>query len=151
MSLRNLVRSAVRGVMANKLRAVLTMLGIVIGVGSVIAMLALGNGARASVDGNFRSLGSDEIQIDEKMAMENNRLVPAGEILTYEDGLNLPAAVSQVDRVDIVVAGAGHVRYSHNVVDLIFLGTTADELRSLSSDGDFLPDNWPPGQPIHPQ
>ena len=48
MSLIDLLRSALRSVAANKLRAALTMLGVVIGVASVIAMLALGNGARAA-------------------------------------------------------------------------------------------------------
>ncbi len=46
MSLSHLILTALRGVSANKLRAALTMLGIIIGVASVIAMLALGNGAR---------------------------------------------------------------------------------------------------------
>ena len=50
MSLIDLLRTALRSVSANKLRAALTMLGVVIGVASVIAMLALGNGARAAVD-----------------------------------------------------------------------------------------------------
>ena len=45
MSLLDLLRTALRSVSANKLRAALTMLGVVIGVASVIAMLALGNGA----------------------------------------------------------------------------------------------------------
>ena len=46
----NVLRTAYRGLAANKLRAALTMLGIVIGVASVMAMLALGNGARAAVE-----------------------------------------------------------------------------------------------------
>ena len=73
MSLLNLFKTAARSVMTNKLRAGLTMLGIMIGVASVIVMLALGNGARAAVDANFRSLGSDEMQISEKRVMKNGR------------------------------------------------------------------------------
>src|SRR5258708_30900841 len=93
----NLLRTAWRGALANKLRAVLTMLGIVIGVDSVIVMLALGNGARAAVDTNFRWLGSDEVQVSMRQVNQNGQSVPAGKLLTYEDGLALPAGVPQVD------------------------------------------------------
>ena len=55
--------AAAGGIAGNKLRAALTMLGIVIGVAAVILMLALGNGARAAVDANFRFLGSDVVRI----------------------------------------------------------------------------------------
>ena len=60
-----------RNVAANKLRAVLTMLGVVIGVASVIAMLALGNGARAAVDATFQSLGANQIQLGQRFAMKD--------------------------------------------------------------------------------
>ena len=59
----NLIKTAARGLGSNKLRAFLTTLGIIIGTASVIAMLALGNGARAAVEASFRSLGSDQVSI----------------------------------------------------------------------------------------
>ena len=43
------IRIALRALGANKLRAALTMLGMIIGVGAVIAMVAIGNGAQAAV------------------------------------------------------------------------------------------------------
>ena len=55
--------TALQGLNGNKLRAALTTLGIIIGVTSVITVLALGNGARAAVEANFRFLGSDNIRI----------------------------------------------------------------------------------------
>lgn len=61
MNILDLIRTSFRGAFANKLRALLTMLGVVIGVASVIAMLALGNGARAAVDATFKSLGATQI------------------------------------------------------------------------------------------
>jgi len=71
MSLTDLLRTALRSVSANKLRAALTMLGVVIGVASVIAMLALGNGARAAVDATFQSLGANQIQIGQRYGPES--------------------------------------------------------------------------------
>src|SRR5262245_30344763 len=54
-------RSAFRALRVNKLRSALTMLGIIIGVGAVIAMVAVGAGARARVADQIRSLGSNMI------------------------------------------------------------------------------------------
>ena len=70
MTLFNTILTAWNGILGNKLRATLTTLGIVIGVASVISMLALGNGARAAVDANFRYLGSDMVQIAVKQKID---------------------------------------------------------------------------------
>ena len=148
MTFINLLRTAWRGALANKLRAALTMLGIVIGVDSVIVMLALGNGARAAVDTNFRWLGSDEVQISERQVSKNGQLVPAGKLLAYQDGLALPAAVPAVDWVDMSVGGPGRVRYGRNVSNLTFEGVTADALRSLLSSGQVEPAHWPANRPF---
>ncbi|MCX7960279.1 MAG: ABC transporter permease [Burkholderiales bacterium] len=59
MSAIALLRVAMRSLAANKLRSALTMLGIVIGVAAVIVMLAVGAGARARVEEQIRSLGSN--------------------------------------------------------------------------------------------
>jgi len=78
MSLLDLLRTSWRGASANKLRAILTMLGIIIGVASVIAMLALGNGARAAVEARFRSLGANQVQISEAMSFNDGNIEQAG-------------------------------------------------------------------------
>jgi putative ABC transport system permease protein len=143
MTVTNLLRTAWRGALANKLRAALTMFGIVIGVDSVIVMLALGNGARAAVDTNFRWLGSDEVRISMRQVLRNGQLVPAGKPLVYEDGLGMAAAVPLVNWVDMSVGGPGRVRYGRNVGQVIFQGVTADALRSLLSGGQVEPAHWP--------
>src|SRR5512147_1619112 len=101
MSFLNTILTALRGLATNKLRASLTTLGIIIGVASVIIMLALGNGARAAVAAQFRFLGSDAIQISKRMALKNGDFVDSGQILSYLDGLNLPSQVAMVSRVDM--------------------------------------------------
>jgi putative ABC transport system permease protein len=53
------LRLALRAVLRNKLRSFLTALGIVIGVGAVIAMVAIGEGAKARVEAAFSSMGSN--------------------------------------------------------------------------------------------
>jgi len=59
MSVLEILRVALRALGRNKMRSALTMLGIVIGVGAVIAMVAIGDGARARVEQAFASMGSN--------------------------------------------------------------------------------------------
>ena len=58
-----LLREAVQSIRANRMRTLLTMLGIVIGVGAVIVMVALGTGARQQIEASINSLGTNVIMI----------------------------------------------------------------------------------------
>ncbi len=58
-----IIKIAFRALRRNKMRTVLTMLGIIIGVGAVIAMVALGRGAKAQVEARIAALGQNVIQI----------------------------------------------------------------------------------------
>jgi ABC-type antimicrobial peptide transport system permease subunit len=58
------VRLAIRGLNRNKLRTVLTMLGMIIGVAAVMTMVALGNGAQASVEQDVRSAGTNLVHVN---------------------------------------------------------------------------------------
>ncbi len=147
----NTLLTALRGLASNKLRAALTTLGIVIGVASVIVMLALGNGARAAVAENFRMLGSDQINISERLVAKNGQLVSSGKILSYQDGLELPAAVSRIDRVDMEVGGSAKARHGRDAEDINFTGTTASGLETLASNGSVQPTGWPEGKPLLPE
>ena len=63
MNVINLFKIALRAIAANKLRSFLTMLGIIIGVASVIAMLAIGQGSKQSIQANIAEMGSNMIMI----------------------------------------------------------------------------------------
>lgn len=63
MNMANLFKIALRAIAANKLRSFLTMLGIIIGVASVIAMLAIGQGSKKSIQANIAEMGSNMIMI----------------------------------------------------------------------------------------
>ena len=63
MNITNLFKIALRAIAANKLRSFLTMLGIIIGVASVIAMLAIGQGSKQSIQKNISEMGSNMIMI----------------------------------------------------------------------------------------
>jgi putative ABC transport system permease protein len=63
MKLTNLLRLALRAIQRNKMRSFLTMLGIIIGVGSVIAMIAIGEGSKQSIQSQIKGMGSNMITI----------------------------------------------------------------------------------------
>lgn len=63
MNYSNLFKIAMRAIAANKLRSFLTMLGIIIGVASVIAMMAIGLGSKKSIQANISEMGSNMIMI----------------------------------------------------------------------------------------
>ena len=59
MNLFQTLRVALRALLRNKMRSFLTTLGIIIGVGAVIAMVAIGEGAKAQVEEAFASMGTN--------------------------------------------------------------------------------------------
>jgi putative ABC transport system permease protein len=86
------IRSALRALMANKLRSALTMLGIVIGVGAVVALLSIGTGAQASITNRIEGIGANLITV---FAGTRNQFAPSGAgggataPLTYEEAQQL--------------------------------------------------------------
>jgi len=73
MNFRESARFALRGVLANKLRSLLTMSGIIIGVAAVIILIAAGNGASASVQQSISALGSNTITVTSTSTGAGNR------------------------------------------------------------------------------
>jgi putative ABC transport system permease protein len=142
MKLKHILRTAFRGISANLLRSVLTALGVMIGVASVITTLALGNGARASVDSSFRFLGSDQVQVNTKMDMSKGEFKAVGKNLTYEDGLNMLNLVPLVDHVDMNVSASTKLRSGRNVVDQAVIGTTAAAIDNMVQSSGVQPVNW---------
>lgn len=63
MNIANLFKIAIKALSNNKMRGFLTMLGIIIGVGSVITMLAIGQGSKESIKANIAEMGSNMIMI----------------------------------------------------------------------------------------
>ena len=57
------LRIAVQGMLANRLRSLLTMLGVMIGVAAVIILVAVGTGSSAAVQGQLRALGTNVLTV----------------------------------------------------------------------------------------
>jgi ABC-type antimicrobial peptide transport system permease subunit len=150
MSWGNTFLTALRGIAANRLRAGLTMLGVIIGVASVIVMLALGNGARVAVDANFSYLGADTIAVASRYdpADENNKTVAKPKPLTHEDGLTIRQDIDQVRLVDMSVTASTRVRYGRNALDMGVTGTTPDGFTQVIQNATLQPEGWPEQKPF---
>jgi putative ABC transport system permease protein len=98
MLLGEIIRVALASLRANKLRSLLTMLGIVIGVASVIAMVALGNGAANAVKDRIARLGTTVLQINPQ------RVQQGGIGTTAQAKLSMPDVKALVERAPNVVA-----------------------------------------------
>jgi putative ABC transport system permease protein len=105
------VRIAARALRVNKLRSSLTMLGIVIGVGAVITMAAVGAGAHARVMEQFQSLGSNMIVVRAGSVREGGARLGAGTLatITEEDALAIQREAPLVEGAAPYIAGRAHV------------------------------------------
>ncbi len=83
MSLYENLKSALTNVLSNKMRTILTMLGIIIGIASVIAITSVGNGSQQQITEQFDSLGVGKITV----SLRNNspRNINTGDALTLDD------------------------------------------------------------------
>ena len=91
------ILTALRGLMANKLRSALTMLGIVIGVAAVVALMAIGNGATSSITSSITANGSNLLNIQaggSTRAATGVQTAPA--YITYDDYQALEGILTDV-------------------------------------------------------
>jgi len=111
MKIFNLIRIALRALQRNKLRAFLTMLGIIIGVGAVIAMVAIGQGSKKSIQDQLSSMGSNMITI----RPNNNQSAGGGarldastlQSLTLDDIKAIQSQAQYINAVSPAVQGRG--------------------------------------------
>ncbi|MBI2864979.1 MAG: ABC transporter permease [Chloroflexi bacterium] len=89
MGLAQCIRIALRALRANKLRAALTMLGMVIGVGAVIALMSIGQGAQAMITSQIRGMGTNLLFISPGSTQNQGVRTAQGSAatLTYDDAL----------------------------------------------------------------
>lgn len=109
MNFTNLLKIAWKAILLNKTRAMLTMLGIIIGVASVIAMLAIGEGSKESIKKNISSMGANLITIRPGAGMMGGvRSDPtAMQTLTLADYNALKSQTKLVKDISPLVSGSG--------------------------------------------
>src|SRR5499426_399087 len=105
--------AAAQAIMRNKLRAVLTMLGVFIGVAALIAMVAVGQGANAAVEKEIENLGTNLLVVLPGATTSSGVRGGHGSAstLTVDDGRAIPREAPAVERVSYMVRQLGQVEY----------------------------------------
>ena len=145
MSIANLFKIALRAIAANKLRSFLTMLGIIIGVASVITMLAIGQGSKKSIQKQISEMGSNMIMIMPGQDMRGGVRRDASEMETLKltDYDALKDQCQYISAISPVVSSSGQFIYGNNNTPSTIYGVNGDYLtiRQLSvEDGEMFTD-----------
>ena len=132
------LQSAFRGLRANALRSLLTMLGIIIGVAAVITMLAIGAGAQTRIAEQIRSLGANLLMVMPGAAKEDGARLEAGtrHTLTESDAAAIWRELPLVANAAPTVRGALQLVHGNRNWNAIVNGTTPEY---------FLAREWPVG------
>ena len=123
MDISNLLKICIKALLNNKMRCFLTMLGIIIGVASVIAMLAIGNGSKQSIRSEIGSMGSNMITV----SPGNGRFGgvrqsgSSMQTLKLEDYESIVRQSSYVDKITPTVNASGQaIKGSNNTPTTIY-------------------------------
>jgi len=137
------IRVALDGLLANKLRSALTMLGVIIGVGAVIALMSVGEGAQTEITGQISSIGTNLLVV---MPTNTGRVGGGGAAsggLTMDDveALLAPSAVPDAALIVPQYSVSGQIIYGDTNFSASSVGTTPDylTLNNLTlAEGDFI-------------
>lgn len=145
MNYTNLFKIALRAISANKTRSFLTALGIIIGVASVITMLAIGQGSKKSIQANIAEMGSNMIMISPGADMRGGvRQDPSAmQTLKIADYESIKNECNYVKAVSPTVTSSGQWVYGNNNTQSTIYGVNRDylEIRQLSvADGEMFSD-----------
>jgi putative ABC transport system permease protein len=123
-------RIALRALMVNKMRSALTMLGIIIGVGAVIAMIAVGSGAKARIEAQIASMGSNLIMVMSGSSTSGGIRFGAGTVptLTADDAKAIQTEISGVKYTAPSINGVAQVVYGNQNWSTVIIGTTPEVL-----------------------
>jgi putative ABC transport system permease protein len=144
-----MIRIAWEGIMRNKLRSLLTMLGVIIGVAAVIIMVAVSTGTEVTIQENIETLGTNLLFVSQAMGSAGpGARQPGGggdsTMLTYDDVEALKSSISGVsgvlaERSSAFMVKAGNV--SLDGVSVIGTGPDYPQVRDVSlAEGRFLTD-----------
>src|SRR5690606_8962570 len=116
MNPRNLLKVAINALKRNKMRSFLTMLGIIIGVASVITMLAIGQGSKKSIEDQISSMGSNMLFVmPGTMRMGGvQQGSSASQRLTVSDAESIASACDAVVAVSPEVRSSGQAVYGNS-------------------------------------
>jgi len=147
MKLSDIILETFTALRANKVRTGLTMLGIVIGISSVIALVSIGNGAQAQINASIQSIGSNLIIVTPGASQQGRGVVSSGrgsaETLTIDDGNAIASGVQNIAGVAPEVQSRKQVTAKGTNTNTTIIGTTPayTTVRNFEvDDGQFISD-----------
>ena len=140
------VQIAVTALLGNKLRSILTMLGIIIGVGAVIAMISIGMGVKQNVTNSIASLGSNMLIVMPGSTNKGGVRSAAGssQKLKYEDAEAIKKKIKNIDYVSPTLNGSYQIVNGHENWNSSVYGVTPEylKIRDLTiGTGSFITQN----------
>lgn len=143
MNITNLFKIALRAIAANKMRSFLTALGIIIGIASVITMLAIGQGTKSSIQSNIAEMGSNMIMInpgaDRRGGVQQD--ASSMETLKLTDYKALKDECKYIKAISPIVSSSGQFIYGNQNTPSSITGANQDylEIRQLEvADGEMF-------------
>ncbi len=143
----NLFKVSLDAVRANKTRSLLTSLGIIIGVASVILLVSIGSGIKEYVNRQFQDLGSDLLMVMPGKVNFRNHGGPPGSVtnkLTVKVAEDLARQVNGIQGAVPLIANASTVKFQGNTLDTQLLGSSEslpDALNLPATSGRFFLDS----------
>ena len=130
MRYRNLIKIAVKALSNNKTRAVLTMLGMIIGISSVIIIIALGKGTQESIKNEISSMGSNMIMVSPYRERRNGVRQSASSMqsLKTSDYEAIAKEATYVAKITPTVNASGQVINGSNNAPTTMYGANSDYL-----------------------
>jgi putative ABC transport system permease protein len=127
MRLSEILRISWEAILKNKVRSLLTMLGIIIGVAAVIIMIAVSTGTEATIRDQITSLGSNLIFITTSFSRNGPVLVSSSGGLTFQDADAISTSIAGVEGVTVEQNSEQTVKFGTvSLSSIPILGTTAD-------------------------
>jgi len=136
MSLREVFRLALESLGANKFRAMLTMLGMIIGVSSIVLLVSIGTGAKNYIFREFEGLGTNMIIVQPGKTDRKSPFGPpigaAQRKMTTDDVTALQKKAFNLEAVTGLVFGTGSLKFEENTANVSVFGANDDFLRILN-------------------
>jgi len=143
MNITNLFKIALRAIAANKMRSFLTALGIIIGIASVITMLAIGQGTKSSIQSNIAEMGSNMIMInpgaDRRGGVQQD--ASSMETLKLTDYQAIKDECKYIKAISPIVSSSGQFIYGNQNTPSSITGANQDylEIRQVEvADGEMF-------------
>ena len=147
MTITDLIQETFAAITLNKVRSGLTVLGIVIGIGSVIAMISIGQGAQGTIEANIESIGSNLIMVMPGFQRTAGSQISAGrgsaQTLTQEDADAIEEEITLAKAVAPEISRRYQVTAKGKNTNTQIIGTNASysEVRNIQIGiGSFITD-----------